>query len=255
MKHCNNCGRPCQAKAFTLVELLVVIGIIALLISILLPSLNKAREAANGVQCLSNLRQVGLAVRQYSDENKGFLPPAMGKEFDSTGTFRFIYWPERIAHYINKKNTTLQVGVNYLRCPSRGEDAEFTYGINYGYLEQLGPWYRLLSSPNFPFVGRKLSRCKVTWFLFTDTWGNIPTYPLASSVALILTPAVWPLNEDWDKEKPEDSNSAYIPFTGPYNGIAAVHGHRSANFVFVDGSASPRTIREWAANEGEMWQQ
>lgn len=59
---------------FTLVELLVVIGIIALLISILLPSLHKARQAALKVQCASNLRQGGLAISQYLQLSKGRLP-------------------------------------------------------------------------------------------------------------------------------------------------------------------------------------
>ena len=67
-------SRRRRARAFTLVEVLVVVGIIALLVSILLPALSKARESANLIVCGNNQRQLMTAFRMFSGDHQGFLP-------------------------------------------------------------------------------------------------------------------------------------------------------------------------------------
>jgi prepilin-type N-terminal cleavage/methylation domain-containing protein/prepilin-type processing-associated H-X9-DG protein len=102
-RHCNQPTR--QRGAFTLVELLVVIGIIALLISILLPALNRAREQANAVKCAANLRSIGQGFAIYLAENKQTYPAAYvyktGEEMPikGTGVSRtrgYIHWSSYI---------------------------------------------------------------------------------------------------------------------------------------------------------------
>lgn len=79
-----------RRNAFTLVELLVVIGVIAILISILLPALNRARESANELRCLSNLRQLATANNMYASDNKNMYVPL----YELSGPPR---WPENPA--------------------------------------------------------------------------------------------------------------------------------------------------------------
>jgi prepilin-type N-terminal cleavage/methylation domain-containing protein len=125
--------RRLAQAAFTLIELLVVIAIIAILAALLLPALSKAKERANRINCVSNLRQLGLGTQFYMEEERGRFPIYTDPLSNQGG-----WWHRRIYPYLRPGGTftnwqTSGEVAAYYVCPSDpgGLASKLSYGFNY----------------------------------------------------------------------------------------------------------------------------
>jgi prepilin-type N-terminal cleavage/methylation domain-containing protein len=110
-------------RAFTLVELLVVIAIIAVLIALLLPAVRAARAQAKAFQCVSNIRQLGIAMMAYASDNKGLFPP----NFTSPSPGQNWKDADRIPHYLRMPGVPI-TGASVFVCPE--DDGIRSYSMN-----------------------------------------------------------------------------------------------------------------------------
>ena len=210
-----------KSLMFTLIELLVVIAILAILASMLLPALNKAKAMAHLAECINNQKQMGIALFQYGNDFDSYIPRATYVSDAQRGTGNSWDWV--LLPYFNDNK-------NVFHCPLDNiKRAYYSSTPQSYYINHDQSTSRLVDMPACP-AGKNMSRIKETSTVTIIICGNIGQSPDGGWVGVNNTSCV----------------SYMTTHTPPFGSTARIYanGHNNGStFLMLDGSAKP--LRTW----------
>jgi len=246
--------RP-QRGGFTLIELLVVIAIIAILAAMLLPALSKAKDKAKGINCISNMRQWGVATIMYGNDNADKLP-LFGDVFPPTTTT--TYWFQKLGPYIVRQaaadpgNSEAYL-TNSRKCPGgHVGPPPFSSPTMAGYNVWncwVGVYYGLFGNPlTGPFYyGNDMKPINSTRIKKS---ADAMMY-LDTVTHYVYSPLVWSFDRDVNRDGMVDTSGAVYAGEFPFNDARPTVHNNGANVTLLDGHAERvpfKKLWEWRNN-------